>query len=148
MIRTTLPWPPPALSPNVRQHWRKLAKAKAEYRELCAVSVRGLGGRRTYKVPDGPLHLKLEFCPPTRRKYDRDNLLSRMKSGLDAVCTDALGFDDSRIDSITLRCDESGGKPGSVKLTLTEADMTHVIKALPPEESPEFQALLDGDDAC
>ena len=120
-IRIALPWPPTALSPNVRQHWGKLAKAKSEYREACAVAVRGLGGRRTYTVPDGPLHLSLEFCPPTRRSYDRDNLLSRMKAGLDAVCMDALGFDDSRIDAITIRCLPSVGKPGYVQLTLEAA---------------------------
>ena len=33
MLTLTLPWPPKELSPNARQHWTKLAKAKKAYRE-------------------------------------------------------------------------------------------------------------------
>jgi len=117
-IRIALPWPPTDLSPNVRQHWSKLAKAKAAYRQACAIAVRGITGRRTFVVPPGPLHLTLSFCAPTRRSYDRDNLLSRMKAGLDGVCMDALGFDDARIEAITLRSLPSVGQPGYVEMTL------------------------------
>jgi len=35
-IELTLPWPPTALSPNARQHWAKLARAKKAYRLACA----------------------------------------------------------------------------------------------------------------
>jgi hypothetical protein len=62
----------------------------------------------------------MEFCPPTRRSYDRDNLSARMKSGLDGLC-DALGFDDSRFDSVTVRVKASVGKPGYVAVTIKEA---------------------------
>ena len=41
------------------------------------------------------------FYPPDRRSYDRDNLLARIKSGLDGMC-DALGIDDSRFVTTTV----------------------------------------------
>lgn len=117
-LRMVLPWPPPQLSPNTRQHWTKLAKAKAAYREQCATTTRC--DAPSWIVPPGDLHLTLAFCAPANRRYDRDNLLARMKSGLDGVC-DALGFDDSRIAVITLRSLPSNGKPGHVELTLEVA---------------------------
>ena len=121
VLRIVLPWPPSTLSPNTRQHWTKLAKAKAAYRRQCAdatfaqddAMATGLSGC-LYR---GDLHLTLRFCPPANRRYDRDNLLCRMKAGLDGVC-DALGFDDSRIEVITLRSLPCAGKPGHVELTL------------------------------
>lgn len=39
------------------------------------------------------LHLSLTFYAPTRRAYDLDNALARMKSGLDGLA-DLLGVDD------------------------------------------------------
>ena len=48
------------------------------------------------RVPaTGPLAILFEWCCPTRRDYDSDNLLSRMKAGVDGMC-DALGFNDKR----------------------------------------------------
>ena len=35
-MNVTLPWPPSALSPNARQHWSALARAKKAYRAACA----------------------------------------------------------------------------------------------------------------
>ena len=104
MIALRLPWPPSTLSPNRRQHWARLAKAKHHYRETCLVETRlqvGVASRMANR-----LALDLEFRPPNRRSYDRDNLLARMKSGLDGCC-DALGIDDSRFASVTIR----GGEP-------------------------------------
>jgi crossover junction endodeoxyribonuclease RusA len=36
----------------------------------------------------------MRFCPPDKRKRDLDNLLARMKAGLDGLA-DALGVDDT-----------------------------------------------------
>jgi len=47
------------------------------------------------------LHLTLTFVPPTRRAYDLDNALARIKSGLDGVA-DVLQVDD-RHWSLTIR---------------------------------------------
>lgn len=54
--------------------------------------------------------LILRFVPPDRRHYDRDNLIARMKSGLDGMC-DALGIDDIQFMSVTasLSKDSFGG---------------------------------------
>lgn len=44
---------------------------------------------------EGSIHLKITFLPPSRRHFDLDGLLSRIKSGLDGVA-DGLGVDDNR----------------------------------------------------
>ena len=59
------------------------------YRTACWVATR----EQRVVVPEGPLALTLCFCPPTKRRYDRDNLVARMKAGLDGVA-EALGIDD------------------------------------------------------
>ncbi len=89
-IRIELPWPPSELSPNRRMHWAKLAKAKRLYRDMCHYSV-----QRGLIVPDNDLTLDLLFNPPTKRKYDRDNLVARLKSGIDGIA-DALKINDVR----------------------------------------------------
>ena len=94
MTELWLPWPKPTLSPNLRQHWSRLSKAKAKYREDCRLTV--LAMKPLPRVPaTGPLAILFEWCCPTRRDYDSDNLLSRMKAGVDGMC-DALGFNDKR----------------------------------------------------
>lgn len=105
-IRPTiiLPWPPPALSPNRRQHWSRLSKAKARYRLACKL-VASTYARDWALIPDGPLSLTVTFHPPDKREYDRDNLLARIKAGIDGMC-DALAFDDSRFAVTTVRVGE------------------------------------------
>lgn len=106
MIDLELPWPGTALSPNSRVHWAKLAKAKKLYRHMCWALTLDQEARVT---SDGPLRLELTFYRPTRRSMDRDNLLARMKSGLDGVC-DALKIDDKRFATVVVRvADETGG---------------------------------------
>lgn len=91
MAEFRLPWPPPALSPNARSHWAVLAKAKKRYRRACWASV--LEQRAKLKSK-GPWTVTLEFQPPPRfRTADDDNMVARMKAGLDGVC-DALGIND------------------------------------------------------
>jgi hypothetical protein len=60
----------------------------------------------TPTVPAGPLLLSLEFHPPTRRSYDRDNAIAACKAGIDGM-TRALGIDDKRFV-------ETRGRMGSV----------------------------------
>lgn len=104
-VRLTLPWPPKELSPNARQHWSTLAKAKKEYRAACAWTAREQGARR---IEAEKLHLALVFYPPSRRAFDLDNALARMKSGLDGLA-DVLGVDDSRWSLEIRRAEEIGG---------------------------------------
>ena len=92
MISLTLPWPPTGLSPNARTHWAKLAKLKKQYRQACAWSAKAQGAGR---IDAQRLHVSLTFVPPTRRAYDLDNALAKMKAGLDGLA-DVLGVDDSK----------------------------------------------------
>lgn len=58
---------------------------------------------------DGNLRTELMFYKPTRRSMDHDNLLARMKAGLDGVA-DALAIDDRRFNPLIIRvADEIGG---------------------------------------
>lgn len=106
MTEIRLPWPPSELSPNSRLHWSQLARAKKIYRRNCWATT--LEAKAA--VPeDGKLRVELIFHKPNRREMDRDNLLARMKSGLDGVA-DALKINDRRFDPIVIRVsDEIGG---------------------------------------
>lgn len=107
----TLPWMPKELSPNARKHWAQLAKAKAFYRHACSVTAMSQGLK---KIDAQGLHIDITFYPPSRRKYDLDNLLASMKSGLDGIA-DVVGVDDSNW-SITLRKSKEIG--GMVKIKI------------------------------
>lgn len=106
MMRIELPWPPKELSPNFRAHWAKLAKAKKNYRHACAYAAVQQGVRR---ADHKKLHLSLTFFAPTRRAYDLDNALARMKSGLDGLA-DVLGVDDKHWSLSIQRGDATGGR--------------------------------------
>lgn len=114
-MRIVLPWPPSELSPNKRQHWAQLAKAKKLYRAACATQARLQGIDR---MASERLHLSLTFYPPTRRAYDLDNLLARCKAGLDGLA-DVVGVDDSRW---SLSIQKAGEVGGYVEVTITEQD--------------------------
>lgn len=89
-MKLEFPWPPKELSPNTRQHWASLARAKKSYRAQCALLARKQGAQ---KMEATLLLVKVTFHAPTRRAYDLDNALARMKSGLDGLA-DVLGVDD------------------------------------------------------
>jgi len=99
----SLPWPPKDLSPNTRQHWARLAKAKKKYRTACALSVlEQRVGAPAYRSID----VRLVFVAPDRRHRDRDNLAARMKAGLDGVC-DAWAIDDKRFARVSAEIAET-----------------------------------------
>ena len=104
-ITFTLPWPPSALSPNARQHWSRLSRAKKAYRNICACMAKEQGAQR---IEADRLHLTITFVPPNRRAHDLDNCLARMKSGLDGLA-DVLGVDDKHWSLSIARADEIGG---------------------------------------
>ena len=91
MIELTLPWPPKILSPNARSHWAPKAKAKKAYRQIGYLLA--CNSKRQAWV--GDLRVWLTFAPPSRRHFDHDGLISRMKAGFDGIA-DALGIDDNR----------------------------------------------------
>lgn len=87
-----LPWPPTELWPNRRFHWRKKAAVAKGYRRDCA----WLTHHADVSVPDeGPIPVRITFCPPDKRARDLDNMLAAIKPHLDGVA-DALHVNDSR----------------------------------------------------
>lgn len=76
--------------------------------------MRCIGELKLQSVPrmfvDDPIMLDLTFCPPTRRRFDLDNALSKAKQGIDALA-ELMGVDD-QIFEYTLRRGEpvKGGK--------------------------------------
>lgn len=94
VLQVQLPWPARALWANGGHgHYMARAKAKKAYRDTAYVlSLQA----RLMLVPDGAEpRVALEFCPPTRRNRDQDNLVAAMKSGLDGIAQ-ALAVNDSR----------------------------------------------------
>ena len=90
-----LPYPPAKLSPNARLHWRAKAKAVKSYRAECGFELLAQGVNRMPSVS-----LKLTFCPPDRRRRDRDNAIHAFKAGQDAIA-DITGIDAASFKSPT-----------------------------------------------
>jgi len=91
-LKLVLPWPDSELWPNARPHRYQLARAKKEFRAECAWEAKRQGAT---SVQARSLHVDLVFFPPTRRRFDLDNALAAMKSGIDGL-VDVLGVDDSQ----------------------------------------------------
>lgn len=83
-----LPWPPSELSPNGRRDRRATTRARAKYREAGFYAAK----EAKVKIPADAL-LWVTFCPPDRIRRDLDNLLGRIKYGLDGIAK-ASGVDD------------------------------------------------------
>lgn len=105
MMRITLPWPSPKLSPNARVHWAELSRAKKSYREWCHWHAVQQG---MHKIDADRLSVSLTFYPPDRRARDIDNMLASIKAGLDGL-VDVLGVDDSKWTMTIAKADEIGG---------------------------------------
>lgn len=115
-VEIVLPWPPAAMSPNARSHWRARQKAAKEARALAWAEVRNAG----WLVPAGErIHIWIDFYPPTRRMPDDDNMLARFKGYRDGIA-DALGIDDSVFVSHPYVKDESR-KGGECRVRITGA---------------------------
>lgn len=115
----------PELSPNGRGHWSKLAKAKAAYRRECAALV-SRQQRVAWAGCEGLLKIELYFFPPTARWFDLDNLLARMKAGIDGLA-DALAFNDRCIRRVeAVRC-EPAGKQARVEVELRALGLVDVL---------------------
>ena len=107
MNEVILPWPPRALSPNQRTHWKKKAPISAAYKQACWA----LTKESKIVLPEsaGRLALWLDFVPPDRRARDDDNLIASFKAGRDGLAL-ALGIDDKRFRCFPyLRDDQIGG---------------------------------------
>lgn len=121
-LELVLPWPAKELSPNSRAHWRARAKAteKARLDAYCVATVAMY--EQDFRIPDGRLHLWIDFYPPTRRMPDDDNMLARMKPARDGIA-DALGIDDRRFVSHPYVREEVR-KGGEVRIRITGGPKT------------------------
>ena len=116
-ITFSLPWPPATLSPNGSHgHWRTRAKAKKSYRDACYVSVLE---QCVPKPTAASLDLELLFVPPGHHRFDRDNLVARMKAGLDGVAR-AWGIDDHAFVRIAAEVSGVPRRDGHVLVTVRE----------------------------
>lgn len=105
-MRVEFPWPHKSLSPNARTHWATRSRIVKKTRADAYALTKAAGPA---DLPDsGPIKVSIEFYPPTRRRQDLDNALSRAKSTLDGFA-EALGIDDSRFE-ITMKMAGIGGK--------------------------------------
>lgn len=89
-----LPWPLIGLSPNWTGRLQRKLHAKKAYKSSCFYATRGAIGRGL-PFPDGPIPVTITFCPPDKRKRDRDNMIGSFKHGQDGLAM-ALGVDDAR----------------------------------------------------
>jgi crossover junction endodeoxyribonuclease RusA len=108
-----LSWPPAALSPNAHIFWATRAKAVKSYRKEAWVATIN---SKDKVEGDGLIDLYVVFYPPDKRRYDLDNRLASIKSGLDGIA-DGLKVDDRRFRLII----EMGAviKGGEVRVIVT-----------------------------
>ena len=89
-------WPPRALSPNARVHWRTLAKAKREYKDDCgwAMLAQSRSWWPTVERLTPPVTAQVTFHCDGRRR-DPDNHMAMLKPLWDALVEMGVLVDDS-----------------------------------------------------
>ncbi len=117
MNEINLSWPSKKLSPNGRHHWSEKARAVKKYRTEARYAVLEAGWNGIEIT--GLIQLNITYHPPSRRKYDRDGLQSRLKAAFDGIA-DALGVDDNRFVPRPNPIFGDVVKDGKVKIELTE----------------------------
>jgi crossover junction endodeoxyribonuclease RusA len=93
-VVVALPWPDRMLSPNARVHWSVKARATRKARTEAWLLV----GSACRKPGWPAAHISMTFCPPDKRRRDRDNCIGSMKAATDGIA-DALGIDDSKFQT-------------------------------------------------
>lgn len=108
-----LPWPDKKLSPNARQHWAILAKAKSHAKERAFWLTKEA---RIGKIEAERLSVRYVIFPPDRRARDQDNIIASIKAYADGIAQ-AIGLDDSKWD-ISIVSGGSRGREGMIKVEL------------------------------
>ena len=133
-VTLELPFPPAALSPNARVHWRVKAVVAANYRSDCAWEAVADKAARGYTRNGGmtpPVRAAVTFVVPDRRRRDLDNLLASLKSAWDGLCdAGVLAGDDAerfRVASSDLRY-EKGKSCVIVELKGAEHEVVSVLQ--------------------
>ena len=117
-------WPDKALSQNARVHWSVRAKAVKAARVAAFYSVREevhhtLGWKAAA--------LSVVFHPPSRRRFDRDGLIGRMKALQDGIA-DAIGIDDRHFIPTYAMGEPVPGGLVRVSLSETEPAIVESVK--------------------
>lgn len=115
LVELVLPWPARELHPNARVHWSTRAKFAKRARAQAFILARQAGWSR--ELPEGRLHLWIDFYAPDKRVRDDDGLLSSIKPHRDGIA-DAMGINDSRFVSHPYVKDEVR-KGGEVRIRIT-----------------------------
>ena len=117
--RVILGWPDSKCWPNRSKgkHWTVLGRARKKQRADAETLARDVG----LALPDGPVVAVLSAYPPTRRRYDLDNLLAAMKAAIDGLVT-AVGRDDSDIVEVRVRKGSPSRLVGGYVTVAFEAD--------------------------
>lgn len=93
MIRLSLPFPPRAVSPNSRGHWRKGHHAAREYRNACFVqAAKQLRASQRHAWERATAEATV-YVPDLRRR-DRDNLAASLKALWDGLVDAGVLADD------------------------------------------------------
>lgn len=92
-MRFVLPLPPRELSPNVRSHWAKKAKAVKSYRLRAWVEARNATNAKRLEWERA--EVRTTFYLPDLRRRDPDNLMAAMKAAWDGI-VDAHVLTDDR----------------------------------------------------
>lgn len=111
-----LPWPSRDLHPNARVHHMARYRAGKRARKDGKMLALAAGWHRM-TLPEGRLHLWLDFYPPSRRKHDDDGCLASFKPWRDGIA-DALDIDDNRFVSHPFVKGETR-KGGEVRIRIT-----------------------------
>ena len=125
MNELVLIWPARDLHPNARVHYHRKAKAAKVARQESMVIALAAGWHRI-TLPEGRLHLWIDFYPPDKRRRDDDGLLASFKPYRDGIA-DALKIDDNRFVSHPYVQDEVR-KGGEVRVRISSHPEDHQAK--------------------
>jgi crossover junction endodeoxyribonuclease RusA len=107
-LRIETGWPPKALQPNARSHWRTKHNAtKAAKREAFWATYQQATPGRFGTA--GRFNVRITAHPAVGRVRDKDNLVAASKNFLDGIAA-ALGVNDSQFEAPTVEWAER--RPG------------------------------------
>ena len=110
--RVTLDWPSQGASMNSRKNWRSKHALQKKMKHDAMMLCRDL----PECTMTGNIPVRITFYPPDKRRRDADNLLSSIKTALDAIA-EQIGSDDSNFWPLTLDKGEKV-KNGKVEIDL------------------------------
>lgn len=116
-IILTLRLPPPELSPNVRCHWAKKAKAVHLYRELAKIHAMAHRPRLPWKAAT----VRCRFYVKDKRRRDKDNFLASLKAAFDGIADAGIVADDSALTYLPIEIFVDKGNP-RVEIELKEIE--------------------------